>query len=143
MSKPGHDAGQLIHAAFKTRTSSLRSVGRQAYVGGLLIATLGATVLCGPRVAHSGPCTAQIAQFERQIRLAAPSLGSGPTGPQTLGAQLHYQPTPADVQSAERRASARVDAALQRAQQADADGDPIACAQAYEAARRHWIFPAS
>jgi len=140
--KAGHLAGYLIHAAFRTRTSSPRSVGRQAYVGGLLIATLGATVLCGG-AAHSGPCTAQIAQFERQIRLAAPSLGSGPTGPQTLGAQLHYQPTPADVQSAERRASARVDAALQRAQQADADGDAVACAQAYDAARHHWIFSAS
>jgi len=134
--------GPLIHAAFDLPSSLHKSVRRAAYVG-RLIATIGATVLCGDGAAHSGPCTVQISQLERQIRLAAPSLESGPTGPQTLGAQLHYQPTLADVESAERRATVHADAALQRARQADADGDAVACAQAYEAARHHWIFPAS
>jgi hypothetical protein len=133
---------QLRRAAFDTPNLSCRSVGRVAYVG-LLITAIGAIELCGGRAAHSGPCTVQIAQLERQIRLAAPSLESGPTGPQTLGAQLHYQPTPADVQNAESRASANANAALQRARQADANGDPVACAEAYEAARHHWIFSAS
>jgi hypothetical protein len=138
MSNPGH----LIHATFDMPSLLRKSARRAAYVG-LLIATIGATALCGDVAAYSGPCTVQIAQLERQIRLAAPSLENGPTGPQTLGAQLHYQPTPADVESAERRATAHADAALQRARQADADGDAVACAQAYEAARHHWIFSAS
>ena len=132
MSNPRH----LRRPAFNTPNLSRRSVGRVAYVG-LLITAIGAIELCGGRAAHSGPCTVQIAQLERQIRLAAP------TGSQTLGAQLHYQPTPADVQNAESRASANANAALQRARQADADGDPVACAQAYDAARHHWIFSAS
>jgi hypothetical protein len=138
MSNPG----QLIHAAFDMPSSLRKSARRAAYVG-RLIATIGAIVLCGDGAAYSGPCTVQIAQLERQIRLAAPSLESGPTGPQTLGAQLHYQPTPADVQNAERRASVEADAALQRARQTDADGDAVTCAEAYETARHHWIFPAS
>jgi hypothetical protein len=137
MSKPRH----LRRAGFNTLSPSRRSAGRVAYVG-LLITAIGAIELCGGRAAHSGPCTAQIAQLKQQI-LAAPSPENGPTGPQTLGAQLHYQPTPADVQSAERRATANADASLQRARQADAAGDAVACAQAYEAARHHWIFPAS
>jgi hypothetical protein len=114
MSNPRH----LRRAAFNTSNLSCRSVGRVAYVG-LLITAMGAIELCGGRAAHSRPCTVQIAQLERQIRLAAP------TGSQTLGAQLHYQPTPADVQNAESRASANANAALQRARQADADGDPV------------------
>jgi hypothetical protein len=139
MSKRDH----LIHATYKARKSWRQSIGRQAYVGGLLIATIGATMLCGSGAALSGPCTVQIAQLERQIRLTVPRPESGPTSPQTLGAQLHYQPTPADVQYAESRANAEADAALQRARQADADGDAVACALAYETARHHWIFPAS
>ena len=139
MSKLGHS----IHAAYKARKSSRRSVRRQAYAGGLLIATIGATIICGGGAALSGPCTVQIAQLERQIRLATPKPESGPTSSQTLGAQLHYQPTPADVQYAESRANADADAALQRARQADADGNAVACAQAYETAKHHWILPAS
>jgi hypothetical protein len=61
--------------------------------------------------AHSGICTAQIAQLEEQIR------GSGPTAPQSIEAQLHHQPTPCTVQNAESKAIANADAALQRARQ--------------------------
>ncbi len=64
--------------------------------------------------AHSGTCTAQIAQLEQQIR------GSGPTAPQSIEAQLHHQPTPRTVQNAESKAIADADAALQRARQANA-----------------------
>ena len=131
MSNPRH----LRRAAFNTPNLSYRSVGRVAYVG-LLITAIGAIELCGGRAAHSGPCTVQIAQLERQIRLAAP------TGPQTLGAQLHYQPTPADVQNAESRASANANAALQRARQADADGNSVACSKALDEAKHHWVLPA-
>jgi hypothetical protein len=64
--------------------------------------------------AHSGTCTAQIAQLEQQIR------GSGPTAPQSIEAQLHHQPTPRTVQNAESKATADADAALQRAREANA-----------------------
>jgi hypothetical protein len=56
--------------------------------------------------------------------------------------QLHHQPTPETVQNAERTASANAVAALDRARQADADGSPIACVQALDEAKHHWIIPA-
>jgi hypothetical protein len=89
---------------------------------------------------HAGPCTAQIAQVEQQIAQAQanPALqGAGtPTGPQTLGAQLHRQPTPGSVQSAQNKASADAAAALGRARKADAAGDAAACAKALNDAKQ-------
>ena len=44
--------------------------------------------------AHAGPCTDEIARFEQEARQAARNPDAGPTAMQTLGAQLHRQPTP-------------------------------------------------
>jgi hypothetical protein len=85
--------------------------------------------------AEAGPCTKQIAAVERQIHRAAPGPDTGPTGPQTVGAQLHHQPTPSSVQSAEARARADAKAALDRARNADAAGDAKACAKALDEAK--------
>lgn len=100
------------------------------------------TVLCSGGVAHSGPCTSQIEKLEQQIQHALSSPGSGATAPQTVGAQLHHQPTPGSVQNAERQANAAADAALRRARQADADGNAAACAKAFDEAKHHWTIPA-
>jgi hypothetical protein len=78
------------------------------------IALSTAFTACAGGAAHSGTCTAQIAQLEQQIR------GSGPTAPQSIEAQLHHQPTPRTVQNAESKAIADADAALQRARQTNA-----------------------
>jgi hypothetical protein len=129
----------MSYSASRSRKS--KSIMRAAYVG-LLIATTGATVLCIGGAAHSGPCTSQIAQLERNIRHAVPGSASGPTAPQTVEAQLHYQPTQRTVENAKRQASADADIALQRAQQADRDGDAIACARAFDEAKHHWVVPA-
>jgi hypothetical protein len=106
----------------------------------LLVTATGVTVASTGGAAHSGPCTAQIEQLERQIQLAAPSLGSGPTAPQSIGAQLHHQPTPAAVQDAQNRANAAAEAALQSARRADADGNAAACATTIEVAKHHWVI---
>jgi hypothetical protein len=127
-------------AAFRTLNSSPKSVGRSASIG-LLVATTAATLLCGGGTAHSGPCTAQIAQLEQQIWHVSSSK-SGPTAPQSIAAQLHHQPTPESVQNAERKANADAGAALQRARQADTDGNPVACAKALGEAKHHWFIPA-
>ena len=137
MSKLGH----LIRAAFNTANSSRKSIGRPAYLG-LLIATTGAALLCAGGAAHSGPCTVQIAQLEQRIRHAASSPGNGPTAPQSVEGLLHHQPTPGTVQNAERKANADADAALQRARQADADGNSVACSKALDEAKHHWVLPA-
>jgi hypothetical protein len=84
---------------------------------------------------QAGPCTAQIDRLERQIRSMPAGSATGPTGQQTVGAQLHHQPTPGSVQGAEARAQADAMAAIQRARNADAAGDAGACAKALRDAK--------
>jgi hypothetical protein len=133
--------GRWIGAAFSMPNSSTKSVGRSASFG-LLIATTAATLLCGSAAAHSGPCTSQIEELERQIGHAPSSAKIGPTAPQSIEAQLHHQPTPETVHNAERKANADAAAALQRARQADTDDNPAACAKALDEAKRRWSIPA-
>jgi len=94
-----------------------------------------AAFLCSVGVAHSGPCTAQIAQLEQQTSVA-PGPETGPTAPQTIGAQLHHQPTPGDVEHAEHVANKDADAALDRARKADANGNAAECSAAIGEAKR-------
>jgi len=95
-----------------------------------------AALVAGTVNSQAGPCTAQIAQIERYLRSTAPGPDSGPTLPQSVGAQLHHQPTPGSVQGAEGKARADGLAALDRARNADAAGDASACAQAIEDAKQ-------
>jgi hypothetical protein len=102
-------------------------------------AALGA--LCGLNLvltspAYAGPCTARIANLEQQIKLSASSPIVGPSAPQTVGAQLHRQPTPNTVDHAETTANADADAALDRARKADTAGDASGCQSALVEARR-------
>jgi hypothetical protein len=92
-------------------------------------------LLCGASAALSGPCTAQIAQLEQQISVA-PGPETGPTAPQTVGAQLHRQPTPGTVEHAEHVANTDADAALDRARKADAAGNAAECNTAIVEAKR-------
>ena len=103
---------------------------------GLLFCIAIAAFLASAGVAHSGPCTAQIAAVEQQVRASPPGPKSGPTFSQTLGAQLHHQPTPEDVGHAEHIARKDADAALEAARQADAAGNASACNAALTEAKR-------
>ena len=98
----------------------------------LLLATI--AIVGGGVAAQAGPCTKQISQVEQRIRqaqAASPPGGAGePTAPQSVEAQLHHQPTPGTVQSAERMANADGEAALARARSADAAGNAAACTKA-------------
>ncbi|MGA8649378.1 MAG: hypothetical protein WB677_01920 [Xanthobacteraceae bacterium] len=98
----------------------------------LVLITVG--VIGGGMAAQAGPCTTQISQVEQAIRqaraMSRPGGAGEPSAPQSVGAQLHHQPTPGSVQSAERVASAEGDAALERARKADAAGEAAACAKA-------------
>ena len=137
MNTPRH----WIGAAFSMPNLSIKSPGRSASVG-LLVATTATTLFCGGDAAHSGPCTSQIEQLERQIGHVSSSTKSGPTAPQSIEAQLHHQPTPETVRNAERKANADAAAVLQRARQADTDDNPAACTKALDEAKRHWFIPA-
>jgi hypothetical protein len=105
---------------------------------GLLVAF--AALLGSTASSQAGPCSSQIAQVEQQVRAlqaAPPASGAGePTAPQTLGAQLHHQPTPGSVQHAEHTANADADAALDRARKADDDNNADACDEALRQAKR-------
>jgi hypothetical protein len=136
MSTPRHRIG----AAFSTPNSPTKSAGRSASIG-LFVATTAAALLCGG-AAHSGPCTSQIEELERQIGHGSSSAKSGPTAPQSIEAQLHHQPTPETVRNAEHKANADAAAALQRARQADTDDNAAACAKALGEAKRRWSIPA-
>jgi len=90
--------------------------------------------------AQAGPCAKQIAEVEErisQLQQKPSSLGAGqPSASQTVGAQLHHQPTPGSVESAQSKANADATAALGRARKADDAGDAAACAAALVEAKR-------
>jgi hypothetical protein len=86
--------------------------------------------------AHAGPCTHKIAQFEQAVRQSANNPDAGPMAPQSIGAQLGYQPTPGSVQQAEERAQAAFATALARAKRLDAQGNRAGCTRALRAAKR-------
>jgi len=93
------------------------------------------TFVGGVDAAQAGPCTTQIAEVERYLARLAPGPASGPTAPQSVGAQLHHQPTPGSVQGAESKAREMADAALERARKADAEGNVSACEKALAEAK--------
>jgi hypothetical protein len=116
-----------------------RCAGRffnRSVAGGLLFGTAAAALLASAGVAHSGPCTAQITALEQQVRSIPPGPKSGPTFSQTLGAQLHHQPTPEDVEHAQKIGHKEADAALEAARKADAAGNASACDAALTEAKR-------
>lgn len=90
----------------------------------LIPALLIASALVGLDVtaAAAGPCTKKIAQFEQAVRQSAKSPEAGPTGRQTIGAQLGRQPTRSSVKQAEAGAQNKFEEALGRAKALDAQG---------------------
>jgi hypothetical protein len=85
--------------------------------------------------AHAGPCTDKIAQFELAVRRSASKPNAGPFAPQSIGAQIDRQPTPASIRRAEKRARAIFAATLARAKRLDARGNRAGCTQALSTAR--------
>jgi len=105
-----------------------------------IMALAGAALLVSVVSAEAGPCTKQIVEVEQQIQqLQGTPLPSGagqPSAQQTVGAQLHHQPTPGSVESALSKANTDATAALGRARKADVAGDAAACAAALDEAKR-------
>lgn len=95
-----------------------------------------AGLLAGGGAAFSGPCTDQIAALEQQIKALPAGPKTGPTFSQSLGAQLHEQPTPEDVAHAQKAGRKEADAALKAARKADDAGNASACSAALEKAKR-------
>lgn len=99
------------------------------------------TLLCfAISSAHAGPCSADIAQFEKAIRDSAGNPYAGLMAPQTVGAQLDRQPTPESLKRARDRLRSEFAATMARAKRLDAKGDRSGCTSALNAARRMYIL---
>ena len=96
----------------------------------IVCATLGPTGL-----AHAGACADQITQLRQAARQSA-APGAGPTAPQSVGAQLHHQPTPESVGQGETYAQSTFAAALARAEALDAEGNETECLLAARKAKQ-------
>jgi hypothetical protein len=130
MGSPSFSTPRSFGGSFSRRAISSAAASGLAAIFGLL---------AGVTASQAGPCTGQIVVVEQQIsqlEAAAPPSGAGePSAPQSVGAQLHHEPTPGTVNGAEHRANADGDAALARARKADADGKADECAEALRVAR--------
>src|SRR5580692_8092531 len=87
-------------------------------------------------VAQAGPCSEDIAQFETAIRQSAGNPNAGLTAPQSVGAQLDRQPTPASLKQAQKRLQAKFSAAMARARRLNARGDRAGCSGALNLAKQ-------
>ena len=77
--------------------------------------------------ARANPCSDEIASLEMTINASESSPTLVPTEPQSLGAQLHHQPTPQSVQRAEAAPSTELNDIVKRAKVLDAEGKTKEC----------------
>ena len=88
----------------------------------------------------AGPCAKDIVSMQARIEARMGQLAAaGPSAKQSLGAQMHRQPTPGSMANAERKLGelspdtiVKVNKAMDRAQKADNGGDEKGCRQALE-----------
>ena len=77
--------------------------------------------------ARASPCSDEIANLETAINASERSPALVPTAPQSVGAQLHHQPTPQSVQRAEAAPSPELNDIITRAKVLDAEGKTKEC----------------
>jgi hypothetical protein len=90
--------------------------------------------------AWAGPCTSDIAEFEAAIQRSQGNPLAGLTAPQSVGAQLGHEPTPASVKQAEQRLKKKFAATMARAKRYDAQGNRLGCTRELAAAKRMYIL---
>jgi len=87
-----------------------------------------AIVLIGPVAAHATPCGEQIARLEAAQSEVVPYTR------QSVGAQLHHQPTPGTVSNAESEAKKQLSAALAAARRLNSEGKDSECIETLDKA---------
>jgi len=92
-----------------------------------LLACLTLTLGLGVASAQASPCGDEIARLEKI--LAENNPATGPTAPQSVGAQLSRQPTADSVKRAEAEARSSFAASLQIAKTLDAQGKTAECTE--------------
>lgn len=98
-------------------------------------ALIGALIGFYPMAADAGPCTEQIAKLQKLATSAAPRAFVGPTGRQSIGAQLHHQPTPESIAKAQNNAADSVELVLSKAKDLDAAGKEAECMSSLDKAK--------
>jgi hypothetical protein len=96
-----------------------------------MAALVGAVFVLHAAAARAGPCTSEIAQLETAVR------SSGLTAPQSVGAQLGHEPTPASIARSEARLKASFAGLMARAKRYDARGNRLGCTRELAKARRY------
>ena len=93
-----------------------------------IMTIIGSIILgLGVASAAASPCTEEIAQLEQTLQQAGNNSSAPPTGQQSVGAQLGYQPTPESLREAEQASKQGVVAILNRAKALDAEGKSKEC----------------
>jgi uncharacterized membrane protein YccC len=85
--------------------------------------------------AHAETCSHEITKLETLTREPNTQPFAGATDRQTIGAQLHHQPTAASIAGAQHQATDDVDKALAHAKSLDASGQEIDCMNAVQKAK--------
>jgi hypothetical protein len=85
--------------------------------------------------AHAGACSDEIARLEPLARTTVNDPAMGPSGRQSVGAQLGYQPSEESVKLAKARALAKVERTLRHAKALDAAGKEARCMRYVEQAK--------
>ncbi len=106
----------------------------------VIFALVGPLLLFDVSTAVAGPCSADIAQFEKAIRDSAGNPFAGLMAPQTVAAQTDRQPTAESLKQAQQRLRAQFAATMARAKRLDAKGDRAGCISALNAAKRMYIL---
>lgn len=91
----------------------------------------------GALQAHAETCAQQITALESALRDAGGPVATDPglTGQQSIGAQLHHQPTPSSIERAREQAAAEADDVISKARDLDAKGHHAECMRAVNDAR--------
>ncbi len=95
-------------------------------------ALVAAAFVSAHTTAHAGPCSDEIVRLQTVADNSREGAFVGPTANQSIGAQLHHQPTPASIAVAENMASGKVDAAIAEAKTLDEAGKEADCMKAIE-----------
>jgi hypothetical protein len=107
---------------------------------GISAALVGAVLALAATNASAGPCTSDIADFEAAIARSQGNPLAGLSAPQSIGADLGHQPTPASVKAATARLKKTFAATMARAKRYDAQGNGPGCTRELTAAKRMYIL---
>jgi hypothetical protein len=77
--------------------------------------------------ARASPCSEEIASLETAISASASGPALAPTAQQSVGAQLHHQPTPQSVERAEAAPNTELKDIVNRAKGLEAEGKTKEC----------------